>query len=100
MSSKVPNIHCDQVLTVPVRHLHVGESALCYALPLTNRIVCSQIVESDSVRFRLRAHKCNSCANENGDAEHIENVLHEDKGRRGVQCQAKRQKASGGEEEK
>jgi len=86
MSSKVQNIHCEEVLTVPVPHLHVGKSA-----PLrtaVDRILCSLIVESDSVRFR-RAHKCNSCANENGDAEHIESVLHEDKGRRGVQCQAK-----------
>ena len=99
MSSKVQNIHCDELLTVvPVPHLHVGKSA-----PLrtaVDRILCSLIVEKDRERFRLRAHKCNSCANENGDAEHIESVLHEDKGRRGVQCQAKRQKASGGEEEK
>ena len=99
MSSKVQNIHCDELLTVvPVPHLHVGKSA-----PLrtaVDRILCSLIVEKDRERFRLRAHKCNSCANENGDAEHIESVLHEDKGRRGVQCQAKRQKASGEEEEK
>jgi hypothetical protein len=80
MSSKVQNIYREEVLTVPVPHLHVGKSALLHTA--VEGILCSLIVEIDIVRFRT--HKRNSCANEHGDAEHIESVLHEDKARRGV----------------
>jgi hypothetical protein len=37
------------------------------------------IVENEVVHFR--AHKCNNCAEEHGDGEHIESILHEEKGR-------------------
>jgi hypothetical protein len=50
--------------------------------------------KKDGVRFR--AHERNSSADEHGDGEHIESIPHEEKGRQGVQCQAKENRKRSG----
>ena len=78
------NIHCDEVLTVPCLtvHLHVRKSTLLRTA--LDRFLRLLIVEKEVVRFR--AHKCNSCADGHGDGdgEHTESILHEE--RQGVKC--------------
>jgi hypothetical protein len=72
-------MHRDEIHTVPVPHLCVQKSALCYAGSRIE-LSCSLIVEADRVRFR--AHERNTCADEHGDSENTSNecVSHDDKG--------------------
>jgi len=46
----------------------------------TDRFLHLQIVQSDGVRF-FCAHKRNNYADEHGDGDHIESIVHEEKGR-------------------
>jgi hypothetical protein len=56
----------------------------------TDRFLHLLIDEVECVRFC--AHKRNNCADEHGDGDHIESIVHDEKGRQGVQFYAKEEK--------
>ncbi len=53
----------------------------------TDRNLHLQIVKTDGVRFCV--HKGNNSADEHGDGDHIESIVHEEKGRDVCQRQGK-----------
>ncbi len=79
------NIHYDEVLTVP-RPAHLSRAKVSTVLPTAlDRFLHLRIDDIDGVRFRT--HERNNRADERGDSEHIESVLHDEKGMQGVQLQ-------------
>ena len=74
------NIHCNEVLTVPrLKHLPVQRSAPTVLPTALDKFLHLLIEDNDSVLFRVRAHERNKSADERGDSDHIESVLHDAK---------------------